>query len=139
MTSESRPARLARRIFLWSGVYGIIVLAPQFLLEAKNGRDFPPPINHPEFYYGFNGVALAFQVLFLIIARDPVRYRLAMIPSVLEKVAFGGAVCILYAHGRVAPFLLVPASIDLALAALFLLAFRLTPRDQLVVYSADRV
>jgi len=76
----------ARRVFFWSGVYGLIVLLPQYFLEAKTGRDFPPAITHPEFFYGFIGVGLAWQVLFLIIAQDPVRYRPVMLCGALEKV-----------------------------------------------------
>jgi len=81
----------ARRVFLIAGIYGLLVLAPHYFLEAKIGRDHPPEITHPEFFYGFIGVAVAWQVAFLIIARDPVRYRLIMLPGILEKVAFGVA------------------------------------------------
>lgn len=35
-------------------------------MESRNGIDFPPPINHPEYYYGFIGVAIAWQVAFII-------------------------------------------------------------------------
>lgn len=118
--------KFARLVFGVAGVYGILVLAPQYLLEARTGRDFPPPVMHPEHYYGFVGVALAWQVLFLLIARDPARLRPAMIPAVLEKSAFGLAIPVLYSLGRVAPFLLLFAVIDLALGALFLLVYART-------------
>lgn len=120
--------KFARRVFSAAGLYGLLALAPQYFLESKTGRDFPPPINHPEYYYGFIGVALAWQVLFLLIAREPARLRPAMIPAVLEKLAFGLAVPALYLAGRVAPFLLVFAAIDLALGALFAVAY-LKARD----------
>jgi hypothetical protein len=48
--------KFAKLVFTIAGVYGILVILPQYFLEAKNGRDFPPPINHPEYYYGFIGV-----------------------------------------------------------------------------------
>ena len=63
----------ARRVFGVAGIYGLLVLLPQYFTEAKTGADFPPPITHPEYYYGFVGVAVAWQVLFLILARDPHR------------------------------------------------------------------
>src|SRR6185503_235028 len=91
----------ARRVFLIAGIYGLIVLVPQYFLEAKTGRDFPPAITHPEFFYGFIGVAAAWQVAFLIIARDPVRYRLMMIPAMLEKLSFGIAAIVLFLQERV--------------------------------------
>jgi len=119
--------RLARFVFLTAAVYGILVLTPQYFMEAKVGRDFPPPITHPEHFYGFIGVALAWQVLFVIIARDPVRYRPAMPVAVLEKLGFGVAAVVLFAQGRLHPAVLGAGLIDLVLAALFIAAFRLTP------------
>lgn len=117
----------ARRVFLIAAVYGVLVLAPQYFMEARIGRDFPPPITHPEHFYGFIGVALAWQVLFVVIARDPVRYRAVMPVAVLEKLGFGIAAVVLFAQGRLHAAVLGAGVIDLVLAALFLAAFRLTP------------
>jgi hypothetical protein len=116
----------ARRAFLIAGIYGLVVLLPHYFLENYIGRDQPPAITHPEFFYGFVGVASVWQVAFLIIARDPVRYRLIMIPSMLEKVSFGVAAIVLYAEGRLAPAMLLAGILDLAWAALFLVAYRRT-------------
>ena len=120
--------KFAKRLFLIAGIYGIVGLVPQYFMEAKVGRDTPPPITHPEYFYGFIGVALAFQVLFLIIARDPRRHRLAMIPGALEKFGFGGAGVVLWLQGRVAAQMLGFGIVDLVFATLFLLAFRMTPK-----------
>ena len=68
---ESLTMTFARRVFLIAGIYGLIVLLPQYVLEEKNGRDFPPAITHPEYYYGFIGVGVAWQIAFLVIASDP--------------------------------------------------------------------
>src|SRR6188474_3115846 len=109
--------KFAKWIFLTAGIYGIVVLAPQYLLEERVGQDNPPPITHPEHFYGFIGVALAWQVLFFAIAREPVRLRPAMLPAILEKLAFGIAAIVLFAQGRIAPPLLGAGLIDLLLAA----------------------
>lgn len=122
--------RFAQRVFLLAGIYGILVLAPQYFLEARVGRDFPPPITHPENYYGFIGVALAWQVLFLIISRDPMRYRLAMIPSALEKFTFGGATIVLHVQGRVSATVVAFGLVDSLLGVLFLVAFGRTHRPE---------
>ena len=116
----------AKNVFKVAGIYGLLVLIPHYFLEKQLGIDFPPPITHPEHFYGFIGVALAWQFVFLLIARDPARYRLIMIPAILEKLAFGVPAIILYAQGRVAGMVLVPAVIDLVLAALFFVSFRAT-------------
>ena len=70
-----RIMKFAKIVFYVAGIYGLLVLFPQYFMEAKTGQDFPPAITHPEYYYGFIGVALAFQILFLIIARNPLQYR----------------------------------------------------------------
>jgi hypothetical protein len=115
--------KFAKIIFNIAGIYGLVVLVPQFFLEDKTGRDYPPLVTHPEFYYGFIGVAIAWQVLFLLLARDPRRYRLMMIPAILEKIGFGIAAPILYFQQRVALPILVFGLIDLLFAALFAVAY----------------
>lgn len=117
----------ARRVFLAAAIYGVLALAPLYFLEAFIGRAYPPPITHPEHFYGFVGVALAWQFLFLVISRDPVRYRLAMLPAILEKLAFGVATPILFFQGRLAAATLGFGLIDLVLAVFFFAAFRRTP------------
>jgi hypothetical protein len=115
--------RFAKLVFLVAGIYGLVVMLPQYFLEEKTGRDFPPPINHPEYYYGFIGVVVAWQVLFLLIARDPARYRVMMIPAVLEKASFAISVIVLFLQDRVSPVMLGFAIIDLILGALFVVAY----------------
>lgn len=115
----------ARWVFLLAGIYGLVLLVPQYLLEAQVGRDNPPPIQHPEFYYGFLGVAVAWQVAFLVIARNPPRYRLLMLPAVLEKFSFGLATAALYAQQRLAAVVLGFGAVDMLWGGLFLVAFAL--------------
>lgn len=116
----------AKRVFMIAGIFGLIVLVPQFFMEAKTGRDYPPAITHPEFYYGFVGAAVAWQVVYLILAKDPVRYRLMMIPAILAKASFGLAVVILYFQERAPTLLLCFATVDLILGALFVVAYAKT-------------
>ena len=118
--------KFARVVFRVAGIYGLLVLVPQFFLEGKIGRDAPPPITHPEFFYGFICVAVAWQVLFLVLSTDPVRYRPMMIPAMLEKIGFPIAVVVLYLQGRLAPTIFAPASADLILLVLFVLSYRKT-------------
>lgn len=120
--------RFARVVFLVAGIYGLIVLVPQFFLEERIGIDAPPPITHPEYFYGFICVAVAWQVLFLVVSRDPVRYRPMMIPALLEKVGFPIAALVLYLQGRLAVTVLAPAALDLVLFVLFAIAFVKTGR-----------
>jgi hypothetical protein len=75
----------ARWLFRIAGILGLLMLLPQYFMEERVGQMTPPAITHPELFYGFIGVALAWQVAFLVIAQDPARYRPFMIPAVLEK------------------------------------------------------
>jgi hypothetical protein len=118
--------RFARRVFLLAGGIGLLLLLPSYALEAWVGREYPPPISHPEYYYGFTGVAVAWQVAFLVIGTDPVRYRPLMLVGVLEKLSFGVPALALFAMGRVAPSIVLAALFDLTLGVFFVLAYRAT-------------
>jgi hypothetical protein len=121
--------RFAKWVFLLAGVSGILTVVPSYFREGQMGRDYPPAINHPEFYYGFLGVCLAWQFLFLVIASDPVRFRPAMLPAMLEKASFAVAIPVLYALGRVPAVWVGFASMDAVWLVLFAAAYLRTPKD----------
>lgn len=120
--------RFARWTFRVAGVYGLIVLTSQLFLEERLGRDYPPPVTHPEFFYGFAGVALAWQVLFLVVGSDPPRFLPVMLPAVLAKLSFALAVLILYLMSRVSGVIVCLTAMDAVWAVLFALAWFSTPR-----------
>jgi hypothetical protein len=124
--TASGGVTFARRLFMVAAIYGIVGLVPQYFMEGKLGRDFPPAITHPEHFYGFLGVALAWQLFFLILAGDPVRYRMAMLPSAFEKTSFAIATIVLYLQGRAAAMVAAAGAVDLVFAILFVVAFRRT-------------
>jgi hypothetical protein len=115
--------RFAKIVFWVAGIWGFLVLTPLYFIFDMIGRNDPPAITHPGFFYGFVGVSLAWQVAFIIIATDPSRYRPLMIPAVLEKVSYGAAVIILVLQGRMHPSDMVFAGTDLLLGLLFLMAY----------------
>ena len=122
--------KLAKIVFLVAGIYGLIVLLPLYFMEAQTGRDYPPPITHPEYYYGFIGIGVAWQLAFLVISRDPVRYRPLMLPAIVEKASFGIAVALLYLQQRVSSFMLGAGMIDSLLGVLFIVAWTATSRRE---------
>src|SRR5690348_12856696 len=111
--------KFARLTFLLSGIYGLLALLPLYFMEQQTGRDYPPPITHPEYYYGFVGVAVAWQLAFLVMSRDPVRYRPLMPVAIVEKASFFIPVVLLFLQHRVSTFMLGAASIDGILGVLF--------------------
>jgi hypothetical protein len=126
--------KFARRLFLAAGIYGLAVVAPLFFLEEKIGATNPPSITHPEFYYGFICAALAWQVVYLMMSRDPIRLRPMLIPAIIGKAGFGVSVVLLFMLHRLPPAGLILPSIDLLLAAVFVWAYvalgRQTPMSE---------
>lgn len=115
--------KFARWTFWISGAYGLVVLAPLYFMENRLAEDMPPPIAHPEYFYGFVGVALAWQVAFLFIGADPVRYRPLMLPSMFEKASYVAAASALYFQGRLPDPLLLTLFADLVWGLMFLAAW----------------
>jgi len=108
----------ARRVFLTAGVYGILIIAPQFFLSTSNPQ--------PELYYGFLGAVLSWNAAYLLIASDPARYRSLMLLGSLGKTIFAVAAAILWFQGRSPAFLLAFAAIDLGIVALYIESWRRT-------------
>ena len=115
--------KFAKVVFWMAGIWGVLAITPLYFLFDVIGRQDPPAITHPGFYYGFAGVALAWQIAFLVIATDPKRFRPMMIPSVVEKFAFGIAIVTLVMQGRTQRTDLVFAATDLTLGVLFVAAY----------------
>ena len=123
--------KFAKVVFWIAAIWGIVVIAPLYFLYDTIGRQDPPPITHPGFYYGFVGCVLAWQLAFVVIARDPVRFRAMMIPSVFEKFSFAASQTVLYFQHRLHPSDLFLGGVDGLLGVLFLLAFVRTSDETL--------
>ena len=113
--------RLARWIFGLAAVYGFVTLLPSYggLSEVAPDASADAVL----FFHSFLSLAIAFQVLFAIIASDPRRHRLAMIPAMLDKIAFGIPVLLMRDISAAADFFVPFALIDLAFLPLFAIAF----------------
>jgi len=116
--------KFARIVFLVAGIYGILIITPLFLVEGTFNATQPSAITHPEYYYGFACVALVWQILFLVLARDPLRYRPMMLLAVLEK-ATGIVFILLVLLHRSPPYMLI-GIVDVLLGVLFLTAYART-------------
>lgn len=121
----------AKRVFTLAGALGLLAVFPLFFLEGTLARVRPPAFSHPELFYGFVGIVSAWQVAFLVIGRDPARFRPLMIPSILEKAGFGLPAVALFAAGRVPAPVLALGLFDLTLGALFAIAFARTSAPKL--------
>lgn len=115
-------------MFGLAAAYGLIVLAPTYLMADVIGRA-SVPISHPEYFYGFTSTAVAWQFVFALIASDIRRFRPMMLPAFLEKLAFSVPALIVAAQGRLPAMTLPFAIVDLCLAAVFALCFMSTRRQ----------
>jgi hypothetical protein len=115
--------KFAKVVFWIAGVWGVLILTPLFFIFDSIGRNDPPPVTHPGFYYGFATVGLAFQLVFMVIASDPIRYRFVMIPAIFEKMSYVVAMIVLYVQRRISTPDMVFAAVDFLLGLLFVTAF----------------
>jgi len=121
--------KFAKVVFWVAGIWGLLVITPLYFMFNLIGQKDPPPINHPGFYYGFVGCALAWQIAFLFIGANPIRLRPMMIPSMVEKFTFAPAVVVLVMQGRMHHIDLIFAATDFTLAALFAAAYLKTRNE----------
>ena len=115
--------KFAKIVFWIAGIWGLLVITPLFFMFNLIGRQDPPPITHPGFYYGFVAAAFAWQIAFFVMARDPIRFRPLMVPAVIEKFGYGIAVIVLVLQNRMHTSDLVFGCVDLLLCFLFIAAF----------------
>jgi hypothetical protein len=114
--------KFASRVYFWAAVYGIPVLTLAYFQSVPD----PWHLTH----LGFVGVALVFQGVFLVIARDPRRFEPLMLLTVFEKISFGIPAVAFWARGQADGAAAVFGLVDLLLAALFATAWLRTRRTQ---------
>jgi hypothetical protein len=118
-------AKWPRIIFKGAGYYGIIVMLVLLLAPAQVLGE--PTVVHPEYYFGFVTVGMAWQIAFLVVGSDPVRFRPMMLVCVCEKFFYISLLFYFILTHR-APTRMVPAVVlDGSLGCLFIYAWRVTP------------
>ena len=113
----------AKWVFRISGIYGVLILTSMYFMEGNPQMVPAPALTHPEFYYGFAGVGLAFQAVFLVISSDPLKYRAMMLPSMIEKFSFAGALLVLLLSGRVSSQMIPAGILDGTMGILFVISY----------------
>jgi hypothetical protein len=122
--------KFAKFVFIGAGIWGLSVLTPLYWLVDITGRHYAPPANQPHFFYGFIAVALVWQIAFLMIGTDPVRFRPLMIPAMLEKFSYVSTLIVFYAQSRIPAIDFQPAVPDGLIGLLFVAAFWATRPSQ---------
>jgi len=114
--------QFAKWTFRIAGIYGVLLIAPMYFLEPVFNAQ-GQPLTHPEHFYGFVGITLAFQVLFLAMSRDVARYRPLIPVCLFEKLVFQAAIWPLYLMGRTPGVVAAFATVDLFWAVMFAISF----------------
>jgi len=113
-TAQS-AATFVRRVYLVAAIYGFLAVPMLYFTDA------PDP--HRLLYFAFAGIALVFQGVFLVIARDPLRYAAFLPLTVFEKVSFGVPALAFWSQGQAADDMALGGAVDLLFAALFVAAW----------------
>jgi hypothetical protein len=116
-------------VFAVAGAWGVLVLVPLYFALDMIGQRTPPAVTHPEYYYGFLGVALVWQSAFFVIARDPIRFRPMMLPAMAEKFVHVASMTVLCLRGTLTASQLAFNLPDLLLGTLFVIAYLKTPKS----------
>ena len=106
--------RAARWLFGIAGCYGLLATLGLYSRPLDAQALWP---------WAFAGAAAATQLLYLLIAFDPRRFRPAIPVGIASKLSFALPVLWLFAHGAAGRGTLAAAVIDLVLAAAFLAMF----------------
>lgn len=122
-TTSRTGAKFAKVVYWAAAIWGVLILTPLYFMFDVIGRQDPPPITHPLFYYGFAGAGLAWQAAFMIIATCPERYRQMMIATWLEKFTYGAAAMVLFLQHRLRSTDFAFGCIDLVWLVLFIAAY----------------
>lgn len=122
--------KFAKWNFLIAGIFGLLVIIPLAFSEKMIEQIMPPGVDHPEFFYGFVFLNICWQILYLFISTDPVRYRVMMIPAFLAKASGAVALTWLYLQGRTSGQWIPAAGVDSVFAILFLIAYFAAGRSE---------
>ena len=108
--------RFTRRVMVGAAIYGFIGAGTLYFTDA------PDP--YRLLYFAFAGIALVFQGVFLVIARDPRRFAPLLPLCVFEKLSFGIPALAFAARGQAETAMALGGAVDLLLAGIFMLAWR---------------
>ncbi len=110
-------------LFRGAAIYGAILLLPLYFLETRAAAP-AARLPAPEYYYGFIGAALGFQIVYWLIGGAPRQYRALMLVGVFGKLSFWVPTALLWSMGRTATSTFALVCGDLLLAIAFVVAWR---------------
>ena len=122
--------RFATIVFRIAAIWGIPLLTILYFLFGIVPTGPVAVMTYPQTYFGFLTITMVWQIAFLVIASDPVRFRPMMIPAILEKLGWVAMLLVLVLIGRAGIPELTQSVPDAILGVLFVIAFVKTPVRQ---------
>lgn len=116
--------KFAKWVFIIGGVFGLLAIIPLYF----NEKQIAPGLKYPEFYYGFIGINILWQVLYIYISQNLLRFRPIILFAFFVKILGVVSISYLVLIERTATWWYGIISTDLILAILFLAAYRITGR-----------
>jgi hypothetical protein len=118
----------ARLAYLIAGLWGVIVIALGYASYISGTDQGLVAIARPEIVHGFFLLAMPWQLLFIVISRDPARYYAIMPITVLEKLPFAAVTLAMFAKAQVSPMMGFFGAMDGLFGVMFCVAYWLTRR-----------
>ena len=120
--------KLARWVFLIAGILGLIPVVPLVYTTMVKGETIPPDFASMGVFFSVSVFQyVCWQISYIILARDPVRFRSMMIPAFFVEITAPFNPFWLFLYGF--KFWISIAVVDILLAILFVVAFWLTGRE----------
>ena len=116
--------KYAKLVFLIGGIYGLLALIPLYFIENQ----IAPGLNYPEYYYGFIGINIVWQISYIYIATNPSKFRPIILFAFLVKILGVISISWLILTKRTETWWYGIIISDLVFAVLFLTAFIRTGR-----------
>jgi len=121
--------KLVRWIFFSAGIFGLIpVISLAYSSLVSKESILPDGTTTGLFFYGSAVQYICWQILYLFLSRDPLRYRSIMIPAFFAIAITPFYPIWLYIYGF-RPWIPITL-VNLVFALLFVLAFWLTGRER---------
>ncbi len=116
--------KYAKLVFMIGGIYGLLAMIPLYFLENK----IAPELNNPEYYYGFIGINIVWQVLYIYISTNPSKFRPIILFAFFVKILGVISISWLILTKRTETWWYGIIISDFVFAILFLTAYIITGR-----------
>ena len=111
--------KFAKWILVLAGMVGMISLFPLYFKE----HTIAPDLMYPVFYYGFISINIIWQLMYIYISHDPVKFRPIIFFGFMVKIIGAISIFFLIIQDRAEYWWIAIALVDFIFSILFLVSF----------------